>query len=153
MTAWPEEPTITYRPFGARIVAVVAGASLVGITGMLWIAMDPDVRATFTWLQTATLLLFLAGVLAVLYGIARTRVRADGAGLRIRNGYRSHRLSWAQVVSISLPRGAPWALVDAADGSVVAMMAVQGSDGARARTAVGELRARAAAHAARDPDR
>lgn len=146
-------PTVIYRPLGARIVAVVAGVCLVGITGVLWVAMAPDVRATFTWLQTVTLLLFLAGALAVLFGIARTQVCADAAGLRILNGYRSHYLYWAQVVSITLPRGAPWAVVDAADGSAVAMMAVQGSDGARARTAVGELRARAAAHAARDPDR
>lgn len=143
---------MTYRPLGARIVAVVAGGCLVAIMGAMWAAMAPDVRATFTSLQTATLLLFLAGVLAVLFGIARTRVRADGAGLDIRNGYRSHRLAWAEVVSISLPRGAPWAVIDAADGSVVAVMAVQGSDGARARTALGELRSRVAAHAARDPD-
>lgn len=148
-----QERATTYRPLGARIVALVAGTCLVGIILVLWAAMAPAVRATFTWLQTATLLLFLAGVLTVLYGIARTRVRADGTGLSILNGYRSHHLSWAEVVSISLPRGAPWAVIDAADGSVVAVMAVQGSDGDRARIAIGELRARVAAHAARDPDR
>ncbi len=147
------ETSVTYRPLGARVVAVVASGCLVGIMGVLWAAMAPDVRATFTPLQTATLVLFLAGVLAVLFGIARTRVRADAAGLSIRNGYRSHQLTWAEVVSISLPRGAPWAVIDAADGSVVAVMAVQGSDGERARTAVGELRTRVAAHSARDPDR
>ncbi len=146
------EPTVTYRPLGARVVALVAAGCLVAIFGVLWAAMAPEVRATFTWLQTATLLLFLAGVLIVLLGIARTRVRADSAGLSILNGYRSHRLSWAEIVSINLPRGAPWAVIDASDGSVVAVMAVQGSDGLRARTVIAQLRTRLAAHSPLDPE-
>jgi hypothetical protein len=149
----PADAPETYRPFGARVMAVVAGVALSAVMAGLWVALPADVRAGFTWLQTATLLLFWAAVIAVLYGIARTRVVSDQFGISVLNGYRRHRLAWAQVVSISLPRGAPWAVIDAADGSVVAVMALQGADGDRARRAVGDLRRRIAQHATREPDR
>ena len=147
-----DAPT-TYRPFGARIVAVAAGVALSAVMAALWVALPADVRSSFTWLQTATLLLFWAAVIAVLFGIARTRVVSDGFGISVLNGYRRHRLAWAQVVSISLPRGAPWALIDETDGSVLAVMALQGADGERARRAVSDLRRRVAAHSAQAPER
>ena len=143
----------TYRPLGARVVAVVAGASLTAIMLVLWVALPDDVRATFTWLQTSTLLLFWAATLAVLNGIARTRVRSDSAGISVLNGYRWHHLAWPQVLSITLPRGAPWAIIDTADGSVVAVMALQAADGDRARHAVADLRKRIDAHSGRGPER
>jgi len=151
VSSHPDSPA-TYRPLGARVVAAVAGLSLSAIMLVLWIAMPDDVRATFTWLQTLTLVLFLAAALAVLHGIARTRVRIDGAGVSVLNGYRWHRLSWPQVVTISLPRGAPWATIDTADGSVVAVMALQSADGDRARQAVVDLRRRIEGHAGRAPE-
>ena len=148
----PGEAPATYRPFGARVVAVIAGVALSAVMAGLWVAMPADVRTSFTWLQTATLLLFWAAVIAVLFGIARTCVVSDGSGISVLNGYRRHHLAWAQVVSISLPPGAPWAVIDAADGCVVAVMALQGADGDRARRAVRDLRRRMA-HAARAPER
>jgi len=150
VSASPDAAT-TYRPLGARVVAVAAGASLVAIMAALWAAMAPDVRAQFTVLQTVTLLLFLAGVLVALLGIARTQVRADVTGILIRNGFRQRQLDWSEAVTISLPRGAPWAVIDTADGSVVAVMALQSADGSRARGAVAELRRRIDAHEAPDP--
>ena len=40
-----------------------------------------------------------------------------------------------------LPPGAPWVTLDLADGTTVAAMGIQGSDGDRAKRAVRELRA------------
>jgi len=156
MNAVPEaaapETVVTYRPTGARIVAIVAGIALLAVGGALWASLSTEVRATFTWWQTVTLLFFLVVSLSVLHGIARTRVRADRTGLEIVNGYRSHVLEWAEVISIGLPRGAPWAVIDTADGSVIAAMALQSSDGPSARAAVLALRRRVDAHGARDRD-
>jgi hypothetical protein len=45
------------------------------------------------------------------------------------------------VIAVRLPPGAPWVTLDLADGNTVAVMGIQGSDGARARLAVRELRA------------
>ena len=146
------ETTVTYRPTGARIVAIVAGSALLAVGAALWASLSAEVRATFSWWQVVTLLLFLTASLSVLHGIARTRVRADETGLEIVNGYRSHAVEWAQIVAIGLPRGAPWAVIDTADGSVIAAMALQSSDGPRARAAVLALRRRVDALGAPDPE-
>lgn len=146
-------PVATYRPFGARVAAITAGSCLVAVVLVAALTLDDRVRASFTPVQVGTLLGFLAAVLLILHGIARTLVRTDAAGITVRNGFRSHRLGWAEAVNITLPRGAPWAVLDTADGSVVAVMAVQQADGDRARAAVRNLRAGLAQHTPAEPDR
>ena len=65
---------------------------------------------------------------------------------RRRPAYRGHGYSdtliyeWAQIVAVRLPQGAPWATLDLADGTTVSVLAIQGSDGDRARDAVRALR-------------
>ena len=71
---------------------------------------------------------------------------ATETGLMVVNGYRTRRFEWSQVIGVSLPRGAPWATLDLSDGTTVSVMGIQGSDGARARRAVRELRACIAAN-------
>ena len=56
------------------------------------------------------------------------------------NGYRRHDYEWAEVLAVHLPPGAPWAVLDLADGTSQSAMGIQGSDGARAQRAVRELR-------------
>ena len=56
------------------------------------------------------------------------------------NGYKRHVYDWAQVVAVRLPQGAPWATLDLADGTTMSVLAIQGSDGDRARAAVRGLR-------------
>ena len=57
------------------------------------------------------------------------------------NGYRKRQYEWSQVIGVSLRRGAPWGTLDLSDGTTVSLIGVQGSDGARARKAVREIRA------------
>jgi hypothetical protein len=71
----------------------------------------------------------------------RSRVTAAPDGLTVVNGYRRRDLDWAQVLGVSLRRGAPWAGLDLSDGTTISVLAIQGSDGARAVTAVRALRA------------
>jgi len=136
----------TYRPWGALVVAVVGALSLLATIVVIAVALPPQARASFTVVQHATLGLVLLGALSVLFGIARTRVRADTAGLHVVNGYRRHDLDWAEAVRVSLGRGAPWAVVDTSAGETLQLMAIQRSDGDRAVAAVRELRAVIAAH-------
>ena len=57
------------------------------------------------------------------------------------NGYRRHTFTWPEVVTVTPPGRRPWATLDLNDGTTVSAMGIQGSDGARARRAVRELRA------------
>jgi hypothetical protein len=40
-----------------------------------------------------------------------------------------------------MPPGAPWPTMDLDDGTTISVMGIHGSDGARARTAVADLKA------------
>lgn len=134
-------PVHVYRPVGALVVACVSAVSLVAITVLIGFALPAPARRDFTVAQGVTLVLVLGVTLAVLYGIGRTRVRTDAAGLHIVNGFRRYELSWPEAVTVSLGRGAPWAVLDTTAGDSVQLMGIQRSDGARAIRAVREVRA------------
>jgi hypothetical protein len=138
----PEPLTLPrrYRPFGARIAAAVAAVVLVGFTAFIWLALPRSARATFGLAERLTVVVIYAAVLAVLNGMFRTSAHADDEGLTVTNGYVRRRFAWPQIVRISLGVGRPWALLDLADGSTVSVMAIQGSDGARADRATRDLK-------------
>jgi hypothetical protein len=85
--------------------------------------------------------------------LASSYVRADGLGLRIRNGLRVHLVPWERVHKIILRPGDPWAqlLLKPADGQPFVadldadrrqLMGIQAVDGPLATAAVNELRVR-----------
>ncbi len=131
----------TWRPFGPRIAALVFGVVLVGGFAWLWVSFDDQTREAVSGLQRATVILFIGIGLAALNGLARSRITATERGLELVNGYRKRQLEWAQVVGVSMPVGAPWPTLDLDDGTTVSAMGIHGSDGSRAKVALGELRA------------
>jgi len=130
----------TWRPLGPRIAALVFGIVLVGAFGMLWVTFPQETKDAVSPLQRATVIFFIGLGLLLLNGLSRSRITADESGLTIVNGYRKRRLAWAQVVSVHLPPGAPWPSLDLDDGTTISAMGIHGSDGARARTALSELK-------------
>ncbi|PJJ55827.1 PH (Pleckstrin Homology) domain-containing protein [Mumia flava] len=141
-----------YRPVGPRVVAIVAGACLVALFVAVAATLPPEVRAAFTPLQTGTLLLFLGVFLAVLWGIARSRVVVDDDGVHVTNGYRTHHLAWADILDVAYPDGAPWPTLATRDDRRVMMLGLPSSDGTQAREAVWYLRERLLAGGDEGPD-
>jgi len=136
------EPSLphTWRPLGVRLAGIIFGGALLFVCAFAWFAFDEETRAKFTPFQRGTivfigLLFFSAG-----FAMARSRVVAEVDRLVIVNGYRRHDYEWAEVLAVHLPPGAPWAVLDLADGTSQPAMGMQGSDGGRARRAVAELR-------------
>jgi hypothetical protein len=144
----PAEPSLphTWRPFGARVAGTLLGLMLLAVVLAVWIAWGADVRSRFTPFQKATLVGFGLVVLACLLALMRSRVTAHQGGVIVVNGYRTRELAWTQVVAVNLRRGAPWAGLDLSDGTSISVLAIQGSDGQRAISAVRELRALVAAN-------
>ena len=130
----------TWRPLGVRLAVLFFGGMLLVICTFAWFGFDPSVRARFTVFQRSTLIALGLLYAAVGYALARSRVVAEESGLTVVNGYKRHVYEWAQVVAVRLPQGAPWATLDLADGTTVSVLAIQGSDGDRARAAVRGLR-------------
>ena len=130
----------TWRPFGARIVGTLSGVLVLVLVVAAWIGFGADIRAQFTPLQIGTLAFLGLIALSVWYALMRSRVTATAAGVTVVNGYRRRDYEWAQVVSVSLRRGAPWATMDLSDGDTISLLALQGSDGDRAIAGLRELR-------------
>ncbi|RJK96733.1 PH domain-containing protein [Vallicoccus soli] len=70
----------------------------------------------------------------VMHRIAAVRVLCRESGLRVVNVLRSRDVEWAEVLGVRLGQAAPWLQLDLSDGTTLAAMGVQGSDGEHART-------------------
>jgi hypothetical protein len=78
----------------------------------------------------------------VLLLLARPVARADREGVTVVNFVRRRRLEWAQILGVNLRQGDPWVVLDLADGSTLAVVAIQPGSGRRqAIRAARELRA------------
>ena len=130
----------TWRPLGVRIVGIMLGLGLFLICAISWITFGEETRDKFTIFQRATVLFLGLLVAAAMYALVRSRAEAHRERLVVVNGYKRRELDWAEIVAVHLPPGAPWATLDLADGTTVAVMGIQGSDGLRARKAVRDLR-------------
>jgi hypothetical protein len=143
MPAGSELPALprTWRPLGPRVVGVAVTCALVAVVAAGWFGFDDEEKARFTWLQRGTLIFFGLLYLALMFALIRSRAVAYADRLVVVNGFRRHEFEWPQIVAARLPPGAPWVTLDLADGETASVMGIQGSDGRRARVALGELRA------------
>jgi hypothetical protein len=151
------EPSLphTWRPLGVRLAFTFFGGLLVVVCVAGWYAVGAEVRSRVTVYQQVTVLLIAALAAGVAWGLMRCKVTASVSGLEIVNGYRSHAFEWAEVLAVHLPTGAPFAILDLADGTSQQALAIQSADGDRARIAVRQLRmllARTAAESLERPD-
>lgn len=140
----------TWRPLGVRVVGGVSGLALVVVVFAAWFGFSPKVRAEFSGLQIGTLIFLGLIALGVWFGLMRCRVSATEDALVVVNGYRRRELDWAQVVAVSLRRGAPWASIDLSDGTTISAMGIQNADGQRGIIAARQLKAVAATKSAPD---
>ena len=130
----------TWRPLGPRIAAAVAGGTLFFVMALLWIGFDDETRAAVTPFQRGTVIAMFGLGFASLYALIRSKVQAHPDRLVVVNGYRRREYDWAEIVAIRLAPGAPWVSLDLSDGTTASALGIQGSDGARAKTAVRQLR-------------
>ena len=131
----------TWRPFGVRMAGAVFGGALLVVCAFAWFGFDEETRAKFTPFQRGTLVFLGLLGFAVFYALVRSRVVATSDRLVVVNGFRRREYEWPEIIAVHLPPGAPWAILDLSDGTSASAMGIQGSDGARAATAVRQLRA------------
>jgi hypothetical protein len=131
----------TWRPFGVRMAGAVFGGALLVVCAFAWFGFDEETRAKFTPFQRGTLVFLGLLGFAVFYALVRSRVVATADRLVVVNGFRRREYEWPEIIAVHLPPGAPWAVLDLSDGTSAPAMGIQGSDGARAATAVRQLRA------------
>ena len=126
-----------------RLICAATAAVVVAVmvvVGLLLKSSSTGVVSFHTSDQVAMIVLgvVLGGGILVL---GRSRVDADGAGVRVRNILVSHELPWDLVRSVRFDRGSAWATLLLANGDELAVLAVQTADKERAVVAVEGLRA------------
>lgn len=141
MPAVSEERT-TWRPFGVAIASAFFFVLLLVVCVVAWVGFGDTVRSQFTGPQRATLIAMGVGIGVALFALCRCRVTVTDEGLVVVNGFRNHRHTWDEIDSVHFKDGSPWASLRLKNGDRTQLMALQGSDGERARSGVRAIRAR-----------
>ncbi len=144
MPAASDSPTglpHTWRPLGVRIVGIAGGVFLLLGFAALWVLLPDQIQADFDAFQRGTAILLGIGIGVGIWALTRSRVTASEQGLVVVNGLKTREFDYAQVVAIRLTTGAPWAVLDLADGTTCSVLALQAADGSRAIDGVRAIRA------------
>ncbi len=96
---------------------MIFGGALLVVCIAAWLAFDAETRARFNVLQRVTLVGFGLIGFTAFFALVRSRVVAETDRLVVVNGYRRREYEWAEVIAVHLPPGAPWAVLDLADGT------------------------------------
>src|SRR5699024_6971768 len=92
---------------------------------------------SYTGWDAAMLIALGALITAFLAMLGLVKAVPGEHGLFVRNILSRHRLEWAQIIAVRLVEqsGDPWVTLDLSDGTTIAVMAIQRSDGKHGRTA------------------
>ena len=134
-------------PRRLRLICALAATALVAVMTVVAVLLKSSttgVVAFQTADQVAMVVLGLAMGAGVLL-VARPRVDADAAGIRVRNVVGTHELPWSMVRAVRFDRHSPWASLLLSNGDELSVLAVQAADRGRAVDAVEGLRALLAA--------
>lgn len=142
-TPTPQSPTSdgvqdlprTWRPLGVRVAALFFGAVLLVVVVVAGLTLNEETRAKWTPFQFWTLVGLGLLFATVFWGMARSRVTASVTGLEVRNGFRTHSYRWDEIQDIRLAKGQPWAVLDLGEDEHMSVLALQSTDGERARDA------------------
>lgn len=129
-------PTLVMRPRMVRVFAYLTGVIVLGglIVGAV-IMPGFLIGGRLGLVAVGVMIFFFCHLEASVRLVARPDV------LEVRNVFRARTLEWAEIVDISFPMGDPWAHLDLADGTTLALNAIQRYDGKRAIRTAHRLRA------------
>jgi PH (Pleckstrin Homology) domain-containing protein len=129
------------RPWKIRFVATALAVVFVAVfTVVAFLLRSEWTGAYFRASDQVAMIgigLVLAGAVLLL---VRSRVRADSAGVEVRNLIGVRRFDWDEVEHVSFPDGASWARLELPDDEYVTIMAIPAIDGERSVVAIRELR-------------
>jgi len=122
-----------FRPVRARaVVYVCAAAVLVTLVTLAVVLPSGGPHPWGPWSRLGVVVFALLAVF-VLHRLASVRVETSDEGILVANVIGRRRLEWAEVVGVRLSRDDPWMLLDLSDGTALAAMGVQKSEGERAQ--------------------
>lgn len=128
----------TFRPRWARRVVYPAAVALFAVFAAGAVVL-PGGQAGFGVGDRVGMVLIGLAVAWFLHRLAAVRLVCTESGVWVVNIFRSRRLEWAEILGVRLEPSAPWLTLDVSDGTTLAAMGIQGSDGNHARAQAREL--------------
>lgn len=131
-----------FRPYVLRPLTLVAAVAV--LAAFIALSYGLGTIGWDAWKPVDHIWLIALGILfaAILWRLGSVRAIATPASLTVRNIVRTRTFTWPEIigVSYSTTSGQPWPLLDLADGTTYAVMAIQTADGARGFAAADRLR-------------
>lgn len=128
-TGAPGDPD-HYRTFRGRFTTPTAWSMSAALAaGCVYIAAVAEGPGADSAVNRVSIIVvgFFFALLTVRF--AAVRAEPDPEGLTVVNYARRRRLEWAEIITVRFGSGDPWVHLDLADGTVLAVMAVQRADG------------------------
>ena len=136
-----EHASMDVRPRRARWVAIALAALLLAVFSVVGALLRRTDTGVYFGVADQVAMVLLGALLAgAALLFARPRLRADAAGVFVRNIVGSHQLPWALVRRVSFPEGASWARLELPDDEYLAVLAIQAADREHAVAAIRRLR-------------
>ncbi len=127
VTAPDRATAAVFRPVRGRVVPIVIG--VVTLVGAIALAVVlPEQYAAMDRITCAGIGVAVA-VFMSRYATIHARPTAEG--LRVRNLGAGVLVPWEEITAVRFSQGMPWVRLDLADGTDVAVMAIQRADGPR----------------------
>lgn len=133
--------TVTFRP--RKSIWMASACALLVVAALTVAAVLLRESETGVVFRVADQVGMIVLALLIAGGImlwATPLVRADAAGITVRNILTKRRFAWSEVLSVSFPDGASWARLELPDDEYHAVMAIQAVDREHAVAAVRALR-------------
>jgi hypothetical protein len=129
----PRGDRVVFRPRRARVVVYTAAAALLSV--LVVIAVLLPAEGANGWGLGSRLSMVIVGLGCgwFLHRLAAVRLETDDDGVTVVNILTRRRLEWAEIVGVRLSQDDAWLMLDVSDGSSLAAMGVQRSEGALAQ--------------------
>lgn len=127
MTAPGRAGAADFRPVRGRIVPIVIGIGILVGSIALAVVLPEQYRI----MDRLTCAGIGVGVAAFMHRYATIRARPSEEGLHVRNLGPGELVPWEEITAVRFSQGMPWVRLDLADGTDMAVMAIQRADGPR----------------------
>lgn len=116
-----------FRPVRGRVVPIVIGIAILVGAILLAAALPEQYRA----MDRITCAGIGVAVAAFMSRYATIHARPTSEGLHVRNLGPGELVPWEEIAAVRFSQGMPWVRIDLADGTDMAVMAIQRADGPR----------------------
>jgi hypothetical protein len=120
---------VVFRPRRARIVVYAAATALLSVLVVVAVLLPAEGASGWGLGSRLSMVVVALGCGWFLHRLAAVRIETDADGVTVVNILTRRRLEWAEIVGVRLSQDDAWLMLDVSDGSALAAMGVQKSEG------------------------